>query len=202
MASGEISRAVRWVPCGIVLRRSRHPGSRTQPSLRAKRSNPGRLGGGDLDGFVAEPVIGPRVRADPLAPCNDVRPHPRGTICPSFAGTSALEKLRARGMPGALAPAVSCATKLRERTRVDHRYTEQSGIPRAMFDDLLSALLGVPGFVITDARTPCRAKGRHRHLASLIPASGCQDHMASSNASRALRRCAQIASIASPPHVS
>jgi hypothetical protein len=37
---------------------------------------------------VAEPVIGPRVRADPFAPRNDeghATPRSRGMICPSFA---------------------------------------------------------------------------------------------------------------------
>jgi len=40
-------------------------------SLRAKRSNPEISRGSRMDCFVAEPVIGPRVRADPLAPRND-----------------------------------------------------------------------------------------------------------------------------------
>jgi hypothetical protein len=42
--------------------------------------------------FVAEPVIGPRVRADPLAPRNDERPRSRGTKCPSDASFIALAK--------------------------------------------------------------------------------------------------------------
>jgi hypothetical protein len=60
------------------LTASRRPGmtadliqvSNSPPSLRAKRSNPFDACGA-MDCFVAEPVIGPRIRADPLAPRND-----------------------------------------------------------------------------------------------------------------------------------
>ena len=77
-------------------------------------------------------------------------------------------------MPGAVAPALSCAAKAkRTHTSWSQVQPNTSGIPRAMFDDLLRALLGVPGFVATVARD---------HLASLTPASGCRDHTASSNA--------------------
>ena len=37
----------------------------------ASEAKQSRVSRGDMDCFVAEPVIGPRVRADPLAPRND-----------------------------------------------------------------------------------------------------------------------------------
>jgi hypothetical protein len=54
-------------------------------------------------------------------------------------------------MPGAVAPAVSCARELGKRTRVVTGTTGQPGIPRAMLDDLFRALLGVPGVLVTVA---------------------------------------------------
>ena len=56
-------------------------------------------------------------------------------------------------MPGAVAPAVSCARVVRERTRAVTGTTGQPGIPRAMLDDLFRALLGVPGVLVTVARS-------------------------------------------------
>jgi hypothetical protein len=51
-------------------------------------------------------------------------------------------------MPGAVAPgSLVCRKAQKERTRAVTGTTEHSGIPRAMFDDLYRALLGVPGFV-------------------------------------------------------
>ena len=41
-----------------------------------------------MDCFVAEPVIGPRVRADPLAPRNDESPHASSDISPSGSPNS------------------------------------------------------------------------------------------------------------------
>src|SRR5579859_7812432 len=96
---------------------------------------------------------------------------------------------RAQGMPGAVAPAVSCAAAIkRTHTSSTQVQPNTSGIPRAMLDDLFRALLGVPGFVVTVARN---------QIANLTPASGCRDHTASSDASCALRPCALLASIAS-----
>src|SRR5579859_7579135 len=80
-------------------------------------------------------------------------------------------------MPGAVAPAVSCAANAQKKAHEESQVQPNtSGIPRAMFDDLYRALLGVPGFVVTVARN---------QIARLTPASGCRDHTASSNASRA-----------------
>ena len=53
-------------------------------------------------------------------------------------------------MPGAVAPAVSCAGGSKENA---HEWSQvqpnTSGIPRAMLDDLYRALLGVPGVLVT-----------------------------------------------------
>jgi hypothetical protein len=53
-------------------------------------------------------------------------------------------------MPGAVAPAVSCAGKLKKtHTSWSQVQPNTSGIPRAMLDDLFRALLGVPGVLVT-----------------------------------------------------
>jgi hypothetical protein len=91
--------------------------------------------------------------------------------------------------------ALVCRKAKRTHTSRSQVQPNTSGIPRAMFDDLFRALLGVPGVLVTVARAACRAEGRHRHFASLTPASGCRDHTASSDASRA-SSCASFASIA------
>ena len=51
-------------------------------------------------------------------------------------------------MPGAVAPALSCAANAQRKAHeLSQVQPNTSGIPRAMLDDLLRALLGVPGFV-------------------------------------------------------
>src|ERR1700754_1560940 len=78
-------------------------------------------------------------------------------------------------MPGAVAPAVSCAGVFEKmHTSWSQVQPNTSGIPRAVLDDLYRALLGVPGVLVTVA-SDC--------VAGLTPASGCRDHTASSDTS-------------------
>jgi hypothetical protein len=61
-------------------------------------------------------------------------------------------------MPGAVAPALSCAEE-RKKTHTSWSQVQPntSGIPRAMLDDLFRALLGVPGVLVTVACDLSRA---------------------------------------------
>jgi hypothetical protein len=93
-------------------------------------------------------------------------------------------------MPGVWR-ARSLVCKGRKHTSSHHRYAET--IRHSLRDGsrLIRALLGVPGLLATVACTACRAReGRHRHPASLIPASGNQDHTTSLVRIRAARLAA------------
>jgi len=172
---------------------------------------------GDLGTQPPTPLSSPGSTGDPVFQRQScMSEEPRRTGCPGQAGARQ-RRTRQATFSRHLMPELcqwccprksggrrECRAPLHPRSRVPksikktHTSRSQvqpntSGIPRAMLDDLFRALLGVPGVLVTVPR---------KQLAGLTPASGCRDHTASSNASRALRRCAQIASIASPPHVS
>src|SRR6185437_3704614 len=79
---------------------------------------------------------------------SDTPPRSRGTPCPGDAAASPRKEERARGKPGAVAPArLVCSKCAKERTRAVHRYNRtHAGLPRA---------IGVNGcFVIS---SECRA---------------------------------------------
>src|SRR5262245_29749157 len=99
----------------------------------------------------------------------DVRSHSRGMMCPSFALAVALEGEGA-GNAGRYDRTRSLAYEGRKYASSHHRYAELPAYPAQWFYGLCRALPGVPGFVATVARKSS--------LASLIPASGDQDHTA------------------------
>ena len=132
-------------------------------SLRAKRSNPDRPRIDSLDCFVAD------------APRNDEHVPSRGMNVPELCIVLVPRTVRGRREDRMLvAPAASCAKV--ESTRVrNHRLNRSDpAFPARMVLRLIRALLGVPGLLATVARN---------HLASLIPASGDQDHALSPSAS-------------------
>jgi hypothetical protein len=89
--------------------------------------------------------------------------HSRGRCYPSLSQQWPSNGKRAQGMPGAVAPALLvCRAVKKTHTSWSQVQPNTSGIPRAMFDDLFRALLGVPGVLVTVVRAACRAEGRHR----------------------------------------
>jgi hypothetical protein len=113
---------------------------------------------------------------------------PAARICPGDARSSALSRRGRRECRVPLHPGGSCAQMRKKMRTSSTGTTEHAGIPCAMLDDLFRALPGVPGFLATILPGSLTRK--------LTPASGCQDHTASSDASRAPRRGAAYASIA------
>jgi hypothetical protein len=113
------------------------------------------------------------LRADPLAlPTLKVVASARilaARLRPSFASFVALERLRAQGMPGAVAPArLVCTNCAKERTRANHRYNRTRRHSLRSGLRLIRDLLGVPCSL---AAVALRFVSQH-----LIPASGDRDH--------------------------
>jgi hypothetical protein len=181
--------------CGLARRRWDRPWegrvARMSQRVRAKARPDDKLR--DMRGALT-PGIASLTRATG-AEKGDATQRSRGTMCPGPCIDSCpSENSEGAGNAGRRCTrALVCKKGRRTHTSWSQVQPNTSGIPRAMLDDLFRALLGVPGVLVTVA---------HNQLASLTPASGCRDHTASSDASRALRPCALIASIASPPHVS
>jgi len=144
-----------------------------------------------MDCFVAEPVIGPRVRADPLAPRNDerdTRPRSRGTTCPSFAIASPSKSERAQGMPG-VGRTRSLACKRKKHA------SKSPQVRRTIRHSLRDGLRLI-------ARSPwCAGLFSHHRRRNdshrLDPSVGDQDHAPSPSASACLRLGQAKASIAS-----
>jgi hypothetical protein len=102
-------------------------------------------------------------------------PWSRGTICPSFARTLPSRKLRARGTPGAVAPAVSCAANAQKNA-----HELSAGTTEHIRHSPRDVGRLIP---CSPRRTGLYSHRRPQFLASLTPASGCRDHTALSNAS-------------------
>ena len=107
---------------------------------------------------------------------------------------AAFRRGRAQGMPGAVAPAASCARNAQTmHTRNPQVQPNTRRHPLRNGLRLIRTLPGVPGLLATVA---CRFV-----TTGLIPASGDQDHTTSPSASAAARRARPKASIASCANV-
>jgi hypothetical protein len=109
----------------------------------------------------------------------DVRPHSRGAMRPSFASIGTLDKKRAQGKPGARCTrGLVCKKTIEKRTRA-YRFSGGNPAFPAQWVTAYSELSPVTGL-------SC-----HRHPpevllpANLTPASGRQDHTASASATAA-----------------
>jgi hypothetical protein len=117
---------------------------------------------------------------------------PAARICPGDASFLSLDETEGAGNAGrrcTRASRVPCSKKTHTSS---HRYNRTSRHSPRDVGRLIPC---------SPRRTGRSSHRRPRKLASLTPASGCRDHTASSDASRA-SSVRTDASIASPPHVS
>ena len=121
-------------------------------------------------------------------------PRSRGTKCPSFACNHTLEKERAQGMPGAVAPAASCAGHaLGNAHEFSAGTTEHTPASPAQWFTAYTRSPRSAGLVSLR-----RLRLRHRKLDTSVGVPGPRDFTV-----RLARRssCGRNASIASPLHV-
>jgi len=109
----------------------------------------------------------------------DVRPHSRGAMRPSFASIGTLDKKRAQGKPGARCTrGLACKIAHRKTHTSIQVQRRQSGLPCAVGYGLLRALPGDRAFLSPSSL-------RNLFPRNLTPASGRQDHTASPSATAA-----------------